>query len=101
MINDTNGAGTFRLWENATLGGSPSYTDISANTSVISQDTAGTTVTGGKLLWVGGAGKDNGQSVDLTSLGIKMRPGSTYTFSCSTLGGDNAMAIGVVWAEDM
>jgi hypothetical protein len=101
LINDTNGAGTFRIWENATLGGSPSYTDINTNNSIISQDTAGTTITGGKLLWVGGAGKDNGSSVDLTALAIKMRPGSTYTFSCSTLGGSNPMAIGVVWAEDM
>jgi hypothetical protein len=100
LINDTNGAGTFRLWEDATLGGSPSYTDISTNTSVISQDTAGTTITGGKLLWTGGAGKDNGASVDLHTLGIKMRPGSTYTFSSETLGGANAMAVGLVWIED-
>ena len=100
LINDTNGAGTFRLWENATLGGAPSYTDINTNTSVISQDTAGTTVTGGKLLWTGGAGKDNGASIDLHTLRIEMRPGSTYTFSGETLGGANPMAIGLVWNED-
>ena len=100
LINDSNGAGTFRLWEDATLGGSPSYTDISTNTSVMSQDTAGTTVTGGKLLWVGGAGKDNGSSIDLHTLGIKMRPNSTYTFSSQTLGGANPMSIGLVWVED-
>ena len=100
LINDTNGAGTFRLWENATLGGVPSYTDISTNTSVISQDTAGTTVTGGKLLWTGGAGKDNGAFIDLHTIGIKMRPGNTYTFSSETLGTANPMSVGLVWVED-
>ena len=100
LINDSNGAGTFSIYENATIGGAPSYTDIDANTSVISQDTAGTTVTGGKLLWVGGVGKDNGDSSTLFDLGIAMRPGSIYSFVARTLGGANDMSIGLVWVED-
>ncbi len=100
LVNDTNGAATFRLWENATLGGSPSYTDISTNTSVIAADTAGTTVTGGKLLWTGGVGKDNGDSIDLHTLAITMSPNNTYTFSAESLGGANPMVIGLVWVED-
>ena len=100
LINDSNGAGTFSIYENATIGGTPSYTDIDANTSVISQDTAGTTVTGGKLLWVGGVGKDNGDSATLFDLGIAMRPGSIYSFVARTLGGANDMSIGLVWVED-
>ena len=35
LLNDTNGSGTFRLWENATLTGSV-FTDINSATSVIS-----------------------------------------------------------------
>ena len=100
LVNDTNGSGYFRIWENATLGGSPSYTDISTNTSVISADVAGTTVTGGKLLWVGAVGKDNGDSVDLKPLSISMRPNNTYTFSAETIGGANQMGIGLAWVED-
>ncbi len=100
LINDSNGAGTFSIYEDATIGGSPSYTDIDANTSVISQDTAGTTVSGGKLLWVGGVGKDNGDSASLFELGIAMRPGSIYSFVARTLGGANDMSIGLVWVED-
>lgn len=99
LVNDTNAPGTFRLWEDATLGGTPSYTDISTNTSVISVDTAGTTITGGKLLWAGAVGKDNGDTINLSSLRIKLRPGSTYTFSAQG-GGSATMAVAIVWRED-
>ena len=49
-IYNSSGANTdglFTLILNTTLGGSPSYTNIDANTSVASYDTAGTTTTGG------------------------------------------------------
>jgi hypothetical protein len=99
VVNDTNGVGTFRIWEDATLGGSPSYTDISTNTSVMAVDVAGTTRTGGKLLWAGAVGKDNGQTIDLTDLNITLRPNKTYTLT-SQGGGTATMAGSLVWVED-
>jgi len=46
-----NNLGSIRLVRNATLGGTPSYTDINTNNSVVDYDTAGTTVTGGVELF--------------------------------------------------
>ena len=39
--NDTTKSATIRIYENITITGSPVYTDINSNTSVISTDTAG------------------------------------------------------------
>ena len=47
------GCGYIQTVGNATLGGVPAYTDISTNTSVIVQDTAGTTVTGSTYIYSG------------------------------------------------
>jgi len=99
MVNDTNAPGFFRIWQDATLGGSPVYNPINAGLSVMEVDIAGTTVSGGKLIWAGGVGKDNGDSIDLSSLNIKMRPGSTYTFTAQG-GASNTMAVSAVWQED-
>ena len=99
VVNDTNAPAIFRLWENATLGGSPSYTDISTNTSVMSVDVAGTTRTGGKLIGAWSIGKDSGDSYDLTNLGLIMRPDNTYTLTGQG-GGTSTMAGTVVWVED-
>ncbi len=98
-VNDTNGVGFFRLWENATLGGTPNYIDINTNTSVIAADTAGTTRTGGKLLWSASVGKDAGNTIDLKALEITLRPNNTYTLTAE--GGSTAtMAASLVWVED-
>ena len=98
LLNDTNGSGTFRLWENATLTGSV-FTDINSSTSVMAQDTVGT-VSGGKLLWMGGVGKNNGEQIDLSVLSIKMRVGNTYSLTAQTLGSVNPMSAIAVWVED-
>ena len=47
---DGNKPAEYQLIKNTTLGGTPSYTDISTNTSVIDYDTAGTTITGGQVI---------------------------------------------------
>ena len=100
MYNDTNGAAVIRLWEDATLGGTPSYTDIDASTSVSSVDIAGTTRTGGKLIWVGGVAQVGGSNTNVADLKITMRPGKTYTFTAQSEGGANPILVGAVWVED-
>jgi len=100
LVNDTNGAGTFKLIENGTLTGAGAYTPISAGTSVMAVDTAASAVTGGRLLWAGGVQKDGGDSIDISGLELLMHPGNFYTFTAETLGGSNPMAVNVVWQED-
>lgn len=99
LVNDTNAPAFFRLWEDATLGGVPNYVDLNTGVSVIAADTAGTTRTGGKLLWSASVGKDNGDTIDLSELGITLRPSSTYTITAEG-GGTATMAASVVWVED-
>jgi hypothetical protein len=91
---------TFELVLNATLGGTPSYTDISTNTSVIDYDTAGTTVTGGKLLDGAALGKTG--SVDITPFleDVQLNPGDTLTLAVKASSGTTDVSCFVKWIED-
>lgn len=85
----------FRLIKNATLGGSPSYTALNANTSVISSDVAGTTVSGGTLVTSLQMGKADSRFFDLSNLQIKVYPGETLTVSAqSTSSTDVGVTVG-------
>lgn len=83
FTGDSDGAKSVRLSliKNATLGGSPSYTSIDATNSVISYDTAGTTVTGGTLILPFFLAKVGQISEDLEHIIIKLKPGETLTVS--------------------
>ncbi len=77
-----NNLGEIRLIRNTTLGGSPSYSDISTAESVIEMDTAGTTVTGGEtLVPVSLAGKNDRASFNLVPLKVLLSPGDTITIA--------------------
>lgn len=83
--SSANNLGSVRLVRNATLGGSPSYSDINTSDSVVEIDTAGTTVTGGKTLFtVPLAGKNDKGAIDLTSFEIILAPGETITLAGSS-----------------
>lgn len=83
---------------NTTLGGTPSFTDFSTNTSVVSIDTAGTTVTGGIQIMSFSLGRSSTQIVDLKSYPIFMNPGDTITITGkSSL--SNEIAVGITWEE--
>ncbi len=73
---------TFYVKRNASLGGSPSYTDRDATNSVMSYDTAGTTVTGGTLEYPFGLAKTD--SKQLSSLYLLIYPGDTITVSATS-----------------
>jgi len=72
---------TVRLTKDTTLGGTPSYSDYSANTSPIQYDTAGTTLTGGDVVFSTALAKVDSQIVDLDKWGIFIAPGETLTLS--------------------
>ena len=99
FFNDNNAPGSFRLYEDATPAVAFTYTDINVNSSVIEYSNDNTTLTGGKLLWASGVGKDSGGQIDLSELAINLRPGSSYSFTGDG-GGANEMSIAVVWVED-
>jgi len=81
-VSSANNLGSVRLIKNATLGGSPSYTDINTSDSVVDFDIAGTTVTGGKDLFnIDLAGKNDKGAENLVPYKIIIAPGETVTFA--------------------
>lgn len=96
---DGNNTATFRLTKNATLGGSPSYTDISTNNSVVSVDTAGTTVANGQVIQTIEVAKNSSDSRNLREQEIILYPGETLTFSAASAGTITA-DVSVTWRED-
>lgn len=75
---------TIKITKGATLGGSPSYSNHSADTSPVQYDVAGTTVTGGTLVYATKLQKTDSRFFDLDYLGIEMGPGETLTFSAES-----------------
>lgn len=91
----------FRLVRNATLGGTPSYTDISTNTSVVDYDTAGTTITGGVYL-DGSAIAKEGSLEFAPKLGtMDLYPGETLTIAASSTVTTTDVTGFITWIEDI
>jgi hypothetical protein len=88
-----------RLVKNATLGGSPSYSDISANTSVVSYDIAGTTLTGGEPIFTISVSKSTGDVIDLSQYNIVLEPGETLTLSVEATSSTTDATGSLVWSE--
>jgi hypothetical protein len=92
--------GLFSLYINATLGGSPSYTDISTNTSVASFDIAGTTITNGRKIFDFYVGGTTTQTIDLSSYNIRIVPGDVLTIGgTSIVGGATNFYASASWQE--
>lgn len=94
--------GTFRLVLNATVGGTPSWTDIDANASSIEWDVSGTTVTGGRILKTVRCAKLESKDIDISNLYLEIYPGDTLTLAYSTDAGTNKSAGGsITWRESL
>lgn len=95
----TNNLANIRLVKNTTLGGTPSYSDISTTDSTIEIDTAGTTVTGGKeLINVPLAGKNAQASINLVPYIIEMEEGDTITVAAASANSATIKS-GLLWKE--
>ena len=92
--------GHFHVILNATLGGTPSWTQINANTSVVSTDVAGTTVTGGIEIDGEVLGKTATVSVVPQSEDVLLQPGDTLTLAIHTTSGTTDASCFVRWIED-
>lgn len=95
---DGNATSTIRVTKDATLGGSPSYTSISDQSSV-EYDTAGTTVSGGVVISQQAVAKNQNSTVNLQEFNLFLLPGETLTFSSESTA-TNATTIAVSWRED-
>lgn len=98
MAVDGTKNSVLRVWLNATLGGSPSYTDISTNTSVVEYDTAGTTVSGGKLVGSFAVSKAGSLVQEFRDFNLLLNPGSTITITAESSASTDATAA-IAWAE--
>lgn len=85
--------------KNTTLGGSPSYSDISTNTSVIEYDVAGTTLTGGQTLFTFILGKSEGDKLSLVGLSVDLLPGDTITIAIAATSGTTDATGSLSWIE--
>src|SRR3990172_2492594 len=91
----------YRIVLNATLGGTPSFTDIAVNQSIAAVDVAGTTVTGG-IEWRRGPSAGNFQlSEDLSSLEMRINPGDTLMFAGTSFGAAVAPNLSASWREEL
>ena len=100
-----------RMKINGTIGGSPSYTCISGSTgdngvtitsgnSVVSYDTAGTTISGGVFQQSFSVSGTSNQVWDLTSNEIYLAPGDIASFTgFSTASAGLSVSVG--WSEDI
>ena len=97
--NSANNLGSIRLVKNATLGGTPAYTDINTTDSVVDFDVAGTTVTGGKTLFsLPLAGKNDRVFQDVTKFNIILNPGEWITMA-GTSANSATIEAGFLWKE--
>jgi hypothetical protein len=88
----------FNIRKNTALGGSPSFVDYNSNTSVISIDTAGTTVTGGIFIGSLHIAKVSNDVLDMSILDILLSPGETLTISALSAA-SNDVNVSIIWKE--
>jgi len=97
--SSANNLGDIRIVKNATIGGTPSYSDISTSNSVIEIDVAGTTVSGGTELDDNPlAGKNDKFKTALVENKIILNPGDTLTFAGVSVAGASVKGH-CVWRE--
>lgn len=87
-----------RVIRNATLGGSPSFADFDATTSVVSVDTAGTTVTGGRFIT--GTVTDTGDDSRVPRHRYVIAPEETLTFAAASITGSANINALASWLEE-
>jgi hypothetical protein len=89
----------FKMFRNATLGGTPNFVDIDTNGSVTSYDVDGTTVTGGRQILTAATGR-SGQLSEVLSLlmDIRLEPGDDLTLAAESTGASDVIGA-LTWKE--
>lgn len=100
-----NGAGaakstTLRVHLNPILGGDPSFTDVSTATSIMSTDTAGTTLSGGNITALFQFGADvETFTLNLSQDVAPLPPETLVCFGVQIDAGTTEVDIGITWRE--
>lgn len=88
----------FKMFRNATLGGTTNFVDIDTTGSVTSYDVDGTTVTGGRQVLTAAVAK-NGQVSEVMSLmDIRLEPGDDLTLAAESSGSSDVVGA-LTWKE--
>jgi len=86
---------------NATIGGSPLFANINANTSVVSYDITGTTIAGGRTLATYFTQNNNAVYIDLSNLQFDLNPLDRLTIAAKTMTDDGITAAATInWKEE-
>lgn len=97
---NANNISTCRIVKNATLGGTPSYSDINTTNSVIEVDTSGTTVSNGDPLFPFQlAGKNDKENKVMTGHKVILNPNDTLTIACLSGAGSATFNAGLSWKD--
>jgi len=88
-----------QIIKSATLGGTPSWSDKDTNNSVMEIDTAGTTVTGGHLVFTLYLGKIESTVQSLIDYNFLWHPGETITLAAKTVSGTSDISFAANWGE--
>jgi len=90
----------YKLTLNPTLGSSPTYTNISTATSVVSYTVTSTTLSGGRVLAIFFLDDNNTQAIDISDLNITINPTDIMAISGTSLtAGTGTSRCSVMWAE--
>ena len=100
IANTSNADATFKIILNTGLGGSPSYTNISTNTSVVSYDTAGTTITGGRAIATYYLNGNSDAQINIENLNFRLNPSDILTISATSSGAAIAASAAITWSEN-
>ncbi len=106
-----NGVATLQIILNPTLGGTPVYTTINGTTgdngttitngqSIVSYDIAGTTITGGSVLFNTTVPRNYGQYINLEDLDIFSSPTDIISFAMKTTT-SGTCSVAANWVEDI
>lgn len=96
---NTNKVGRVEFWKNAALGGSPSYTDVDANSSVVDYDVAGTTRTNGQFVGGFALGSSDNSIIQFPPNKLVLLPGETLTITGVTTGTTPDFDVIAAWSE--
>ncbi|MEN8236145.1 MAG: hypothetical protein ABFQ95_01130 [Pseudomonadota bacterium] len=98
IASDGTKTADIHVYKNATVGGTPAFTDVSTNTSVVDYDIAGTTISSGALLTVVPVQKVGNASIPFHEFDVILSPGDTLTASATSSGASDVL-IGISWKE--
>lgn len=97
LVNEGTKDVEFKIIENTTLGGSPNYSDINADNSVVEFDVAGTTISGGNEIITLEVLKNDSLTFPI-NIDYLIHPGDTLTISANSAQSSD-VKVSFIWQE--